>query len=499
MKNCQKCGAEMPDDFKVCGKCGNSLDKPQKEMYDHSYDIFLSYRRDGGEMTAILLRDRLTEKGYRVFLDVENLNSGSFNTRLLDIIDKCKDVLVICSKGSLDRCVNEGDWVRLEVAHALGKGKNVIPIMLRGFVFPDVLPDDIEALRMQNGVNANSHEYFDAALERLAEKFLLSEAKVGKGKKTEKRKERKEVVTSKFAENITERIAVHKKDVMFAAAFFIVAVVVVGGIGCFGYVLHKSKGGYSYSRNSYINNENEFVGMISYLPFGENYDDYDTLDYSMYVIGKFVDHINYPIEIYSKNWDSEIIAYTYDSNDRIVESKQITPSKGTEVRTYDIDGNVIDAFTKSPDGDISVTMDGFSIVGSADWNEQLSGAYDAVIEEKEREEEREGEEEREEGVYTLTFSGKKVTYDFSFEKTDKNGGIEKKKGTFSCDYDIYGNIMVFSSEKDEEFYFVLDEDRGTFREICTNRSNFLDYHIDRLQENFTKYYGDYSSRWNKNK
>ena len=123
---------------------------------------------------AILLRDRLTAKGYKVFLDIENLNSGSFNTKLFDVIDNCKDVLVICSIGSLDRCVNDGDWVRLEIAHALEKGKNIVPIMLRGFSFPDDLPCDIEAIRMKNGVNANSHEYFDAAIDRLAEKFLTA-------------------------------------------------------------------------------------------------------------------------------------------------------------------------------------------------------------------------------------------------------------------------------------------------------------------------------------
>jgi len=175
MKTCERCGAEMPNDFIVCGKCGNSLgNKLQTEKYGQTYDIFLSYRRDGGEAMAILIRDRLVAKGYNVFLDIENLNSGSFNRKLLDVIDNCKDFVVICSKGSLDRCVNDDDWVRLEIVRAFEKSKNIVPIMLRGFDFPDVLPDDINELRNQNGVNANSNEYFDAAVDRLAEKFLLS-------------------------------------------------------------------------------------------------------------------------------------------------------------------------------------------------------------------------------------------------------------------------------------------------------------------------------------
>jgi len=140
------------------------------------YDIFLSYRREGGETTAILIRDRLTEKGYNVFLDIENLNAGSFNTKLLDVIDNCKDFVLICSKGALDRCNNPDDWVRLEIAYAFAKEKNIIPIMLRGFEWPAEIPSEIAGLEYQNGVAAEKNEYFDAAIDRLIDKFLLSKS-----------------------------------------------------------------------------------------------------------------------------------------------------------------------------------------------------------------------------------------------------------------------------------------------------------------------------------
>lgn len=39
------------------------------------YDIFISYRRNGGEFTAKTLRDKLEDLGYRVFFDVESLRS----------------------------------------------------------------------------------------------------------------------------------------------------------------------------------------------------------------------------------------------------------------------------------------------------------------------------------------------------------------------------------------------------------------------------------------
>jgi len=145
-----------------------------KEIYTDTYDVFISYRREGGETMAILLHDRLTAKGYSVFLDVESLNSGKFNSQLLSVIENCRDVIVVLSENSLDRCVNEDDWVRKELVHAFETGKNIIPFMLRGFKWPENLPRDISELPLQNGVNANSNEYFDASIERLVTKFLSS-------------------------------------------------------------------------------------------------------------------------------------------------------------------------------------------------------------------------------------------------------------------------------------------------------------------------------------
>lgn len=130
------------------------------------YDVFISYRRQGGERTARIICDRLTDAGYNVFVDVESLRSGAFNTKLYSVIDECRDVIVVLSQNSLDRCKDENDWVRLEIAHALKAGKNVIPVFLRGFVFPDTLPENIASLRYQNGLEASS-EFFDAFIDKL--------------------------------------------------------------------------------------------------------------------------------------------------------------------------------------------------------------------------------------------------------------------------------------------------------------------------------------------
>lgn len=138
------------------------------------YQIFISYRREGGEHLAALLKDRLTRMGYKVFYDVESLRSGDFNEALLSVIEECDDMLVVLPPGGLDRCItDEKDWVRREIVHALECKKNVIPVKLRNFEFPEELPEILKSLPDMNGVSADM-EYFDAVLQRIVDQRLVS-------------------------------------------------------------------------------------------------------------------------------------------------------------------------------------------------------------------------------------------------------------------------------------------------------------------------------------
>lgn len=141
-------------------------------MKQDQYDVFISYRRDGGSGSAKHLRDILHEKGYRVFFDNDSLRNGSFNQQLIDIIRDCSDFILILSPNALDRCVNEGDWVRQEVAAALKYGKNIVPVFTEGFSFPETLPEDIDGIRWKNGITVN-YDYFDAVVTKLIS-FLQS-------------------------------------------------------------------------------------------------------------------------------------------------------------------------------------------------------------------------------------------------------------------------------------------------------------------------------------
>ena len=131
------------------------------------YDIFISYRRDGGDTLAQLIYDRLTARGYKVFLDIESLRSGKFNEKLLNVIEECKDLIVILPPGALERCSNEGDWLYLELSYAMKNRKNIIPVMMKGFEWPETFPEGLEGLQTYNGIH-DSKDYFDAVIDKIA-------------------------------------------------------------------------------------------------------------------------------------------------------------------------------------------------------------------------------------------------------------------------------------------------------------------------------------------
>lgn len=118
--------------------------------------VFISYRRDGAGIYPKFLQKSLIEKGFDVFLDTESMRTGPFDTQIYTRIDESSSVLLLLPPNALDRCKNDGDWVRTEIAYALKKGKNIIPLMMDGFAgFPDNLPEDITDVRRYNGKRLN--------------------------------------------------------------------------------------------------------------------------------------------------------------------------------------------------------------------------------------------------------------------------------------------------------------------------------------------------------
>jgi len=149
------------------------------------YDIFISYRRIGGYDTAKHLYDLLTHDGYNVSFDIDTFKHGDFEKESLKRIDECTDFILILNKEVFDKCLDPGidkkdDRLRTELAYALEKKKNIIPVMLEGFnTFPRNLPDDISEISTRNGPLFNRF-FFNEFYHKLKKDFLqTSKNKIG--------------------------------------------------------------------------------------------------------------------------------------------------------------------------------------------------------------------------------------------------------------------------------------------------------------------------------
>jgi len=142
------------------------------------FEIFISYRRKGGYDTAKLLYDRLRMDGYSVSFDIDTLEKGDFDNELEQRVYDCKDFLLVLNPGVFDRffdpeCDPKEDWVRQEIVCALEKNKNIVPLILDGFVYPKTLPEDVKNITKKNAIDLNP-KHFEGAYARMKEKFLIS-------------------------------------------------------------------------------------------------------------------------------------------------------------------------------------------------------------------------------------------------------------------------------------------------------------------------------------
>ncbi len=139
------------------------------------YDVFISYRRDGGGEFARSIKAELELRGYSVFLDFDELKDGVFDERILEAIESSPVFLFILSNGSLDRCMQEGDWVRKEVEHAYRHNRHIIPVNKDGaFVgIPEELPDILAEVFSRNQYSdIMLGQLFGASIEKMVKERI---------------------------------------------------------------------------------------------------------------------------------------------------------------------------------------------------------------------------------------------------------------------------------------------------------------------------------------
>jgi hypothetical protein len=114
-----------------------------------AYDIFISYRREGGLDFARSIAYYLRIEGFQCFFDQRELKTGQFNQQIFEAIDNSKYFISVLTQGALDRCANTDDWVRKEIEHAIHKNVPIVPVAVRGekLTFPETLPDSLLILK----------------------------------------------------------------------------------------------------------------------------------------------------------------------------------------------------------------------------------------------------------------------------------------------------------------------------------------------------------------
>lgn len=169
------------------------------------YDIFISYRHDSTAAKAEHLQSLLNFSGFqnRVSFDKDNLRSR-FDIELLRRIDECSDFIVILGETSLNGLKHEDtghykrlasctideftaeeaklahtDFVRLEIARAIAKGKNIIPVVPENsssYRFCELdLPEDIALVKKFQAVfysDRNDSFMFKDVMPKLMKKLV---------------------------------------------------------------------------------------------------------------------------------------------------------------------------------------------------------------------------------------------------------------------------------------------------------------------------------------
>lgn len=143
-------------------------------MSDAEKTIFISYRRSASKHLARAVFMDLRANGYDAFFDVNTIDSGAFDTIILNQIAARAHFVVLLSPGALDRCNEPGDWLRREIELAIDLQRNIVPILEEGFTFKDAEPymtGKLSALPRFNAVRL-FHDYFDEAMDKLRNRFL---------------------------------------------------------------------------------------------------------------------------------------------------------------------------------------------------------------------------------------------------------------------------------------------------------------------------------------
>lgn len=94
--------------------------------------VFISYRNDDiGPSFAQSLLQSLRQRGFDVFLDVNDMGAGEWLEMLQKQISESSHFLLLLTPKALDRCDEPGDMVRWEYESAVKARRNIVPVFYK--------------------------------------------------------------------------------------------------------------------------------------------------------------------------------------------------------------------------------------------------------------------------------------------------------------------------------------------------------------------------------
>ena len=94
----------------------------------NKYDIFISYRSEDGAQYARILQMQLEKTGYRVFLDYDELKRDRFGDDIALAIKSAPIFLLVLTPLYLERCKEDGNWIKREIDLAIEDKKHFVPV-----------------------------------------------------------------------------------------------------------------------------------------------------------------------------------------------------------------------------------------------------------------------------------------------------------------------------------------------------------------------------------
>jgi tetratricopeptide (TPR) repeat protein len=137
--------------------------------------VFLSHRRkDFGKHFARSVQLALKVQGFDVFLDVETIEAGKWETQILAGIDQRSHFLLLLTPGCFDGCDSPDDWVRREFERAVETRRNIVLIFEQDALYAELNASCPEPMRA--AFDYQGHRIHDTSFEKdieiLREKHL---------------------------------------------------------------------------------------------------------------------------------------------------------------------------------------------------------------------------------------------------------------------------------------------------------------------------------------